>query len=105
MWCRSVRFIGLLKIMLLISFKIPFLIAAIWIWNITGNEKYAAAAWATASFIINLTIYGITTSLPLYGIWAFVFAWGIFYALSFVRHSFWFWPAGFVGITCMLFFT
>ena len=91
--------------MILLAFKVPFLVAAIWIWQITDNEKYAAAAWATAAFIINLGVYGITTSLPLYGLFAFVVAWGVFFTLSYIRHTFWFWPVGFIGISCMVIYT
>jgi hypothetical protein len=29
---------------LMILFKVPFMLASFWIWNITSNERYAAAA-------------------------------------------------------------
>jgi len=88
--------------MLLIAFKVPFLAAAIWIWFITYNEKYAAAAWASATFIIKFSVLGFTTSLPLYGILAFAVAWGVFYGLSLLRNTFWMWPAGLFGFSCMI---
>jgi len=91
--------------MILLALKIPFLVAAFWIWSLTDNEKYAAAAWASFSFFLKLFILGITMQLPLYGIIAFFVAWGIFYGLSYLRHSAWVWPSGAVGAGLMLFFT
>jgi hypothetical protein len=91
--------------MILIPFKLPFLVAAFWIWMISGNEKYAAAAWASATFLTKLAMYGFTTSLPMYGILAFVVAWGVFFALSYLRRTFWFWPVGLLGIAGMIVFS
>jgi hypothetical protein len=91
--------------MILIPFKLPFLVAAFWIWAVTGNEKWAAAAWASATFIIKLAVVGLTTSLPTYGILAFVIAWGVFYALSYLRRTVWLWPAGVIGVVGMIAFS
>jgi hypothetical protein len=91
--------------MILIPFKVPFLVAAFWIWAVTGNEKYAAAAWASATFIIKLAVFGFTTALPMYGILAFIVAWGVFYGLSYLKRTFWLWPAGLLGVAGMIVFS
>lgn len=52
--------------MLLLSLKIPFLIAAFAIWLLTDREKTAAAIWGFGSFLVKFIffwIYGRTTLL------------------------------------------
>jgi len=88
--------------MILLALKIPFLIGAFWFWFISDDEKMSAAIWALTSFIIKFAILGFTTSLPVYGIVAFVVAWGVFYGLSFLQQTIWLWPASIIGIAAML---
>ena len=68
--------------MILIPIKVLFLVAAFGIWHTTGNDKFAAAAWALAAFVTNLVIFGVTPSIAYYGIVAFLLAWGLFFGLS-----------------------
>lgn len=86
--------------MILIPVKVLFLVSAFGIWDATGNNKFAAAAWALSAFLIKLVILGVTSSIAYYGIVAFLLDWGMFFGLSFLRQPFWLFPAS--GLGCII---
>lgn len=88
--------------MLLLALKMPFLVGAFWVWFLSDNEKLSATIWATSTFLIKFALLGFTSSLPVYGVVAYVVAWGVFYGLSFLHQTLWLWPASLLGVGVML---
>lgn len=91
--------------MLLLTLKIPFLIAAFTIWLLTDREKTAAAIWGFGSFLLKFIFLGFTVSLPFYGVIAYLVAWAMFYGLSYLEGSLWQWPVSLLAGCILIIFT
>jgi hypothetical protein len=83
--------------MLLLPFKVLFLIAVFGVWNKTGNIIIAAGIWALASFVINVFAAGLSVSAGCWAAASFLMALAVFFGLSYLQRSVWMIPGAVVG--------
>jgi len=88
--------------MLLLMLKVPILVSAFWFWRVTSNEKGAATIWGFGSFVATLMFLGFSAFLGMYGMGSFLLSWLIFWGLTFVEGTYWFYPACFIAFIALL---
>jgi hypothetical protein len=80
--------------MLLLPFKVLFLIAVFGVWHKTGKAIVAAGIWALASFLINVFASGLSISAGCWAAASFLMALAVFFGLSYLQRSIWMIPGG-----------
>ena len=83
--------------MLLLPFKVLFLVAVFGVWNRTGNGIFAAAIWALASLLINVFVSGLTVAALCWSAVSFLAALAVFFGLAYIQRSLWMIPGALVG--------
>ena len=68
--------------MVLLPFKVLFLVAVFGVWNKTGNGILASGIWALASFLITVFASGLSIMTCCWSVASFLVSLGIFYGLN-----------------------
>ena len=83
--------------MLLLPFKVLFLVAVFGVWHRTGNAIFAAVIWALASFLISVFASGISVFEGCWAVVSFLMALAMFLGLAYIQRSFWMIPGAVLG--------
>lgn len=83
--------------MLLLPFKVLFMLAVFGVWHKTGNAISAAGIWALASFLINVFASGLSVFAGCWAVASFLMALAVFFGLAYIQRSFWMIPGAVLG--------
>ncbi|MGD9367633.1 MAG: hypothetical protein PVH87_18175 [Desulfobacteraceae bacterium] len=83
--------------MLLLPFKVLFIVAVFGVWNKTGNAILAAGIWTLASFLINVLASGLSVFACCWAGASFLVALAVFLGLAYIQRSFWMIPGAVLG--------
>lgn len=83
--------------MILLPFKVLFLVALFGFWNKTGNAILASGIWAIVSFLINVFASGFSLFACCWFIVSFLVALAVFLGLAYIQRSVWMIPGAVVG--------
>jgi hypothetical protein len=78
--------------MVLLPFKVLFIVAVFYFWNWTGRAILAAGIWALASFLINVFASGLSVFAFCWSGASFLVALSVFFGLAYIQRSFWMIP-------------
>ena len=90
--------------MLLLPFKVLFLVAMFGVWNRTGNAVFASGIWALASFLINVFASGLSLFACCWSVASFLVALVVFLGLSYIQRSFRMIPGAMAGSFILIVF-
>lgn len=90
--------------MLLLPFKVLFLVAMFGVWNRTGNAVFASGIWALASFLVNVFASGLSLFVRCWSVASFLVALAVFLGLSYIQRSFWMIPGAMAGSFILIVF-
>jgi hypothetical protein len=91
--------------MLLLPFKMLFLVAVYGLWYKTRNVIIAAGIWALASFLVNVFTAGLSVFAGCWAAASFLMALAVFFGLSYLQRSVWMIPGAVVsGFVLAVFF-
>lgn len=83
--------------MILLPFKVLFLVAVFGVWSKTGNAIFAAGAWALISFLVNVFASGFSLFACCWCMASFLIALALFFGLAYMQRSVWMIPGAVVG--------
>jgi hypothetical protein len=83
--------------MVLLPFKMLFLLAVLGVWYRTGNAIFASGVWALASFLIKVFVSGLSAFACGWLVASFLVALAVFFGLSYLQRSFLIIPGAVLG--------
>lgn len=90
--------------MVLLPFKVLFIVVVFYLWNRTGKAILAAGIWALASFLINVSASGLSVYAFCWSGASFLVALVVFLGLAYTQRSFWMIPGAVLGSFILIVF-